>query len=176
MTLSIVEYKATNKGADGDGPHVVIKNAPFTVKIASNGTSGSGSSPAYDLSACTVTAELLYSCEGTRKVDFLQQAPVEYFVAPAARTSTSAVVQLRIRVLSSQYENTLFRVRFTALDAKALASVHAVSEPIRVISKAETKAHKARRANAMTASTAAVTAVPATGKRQSLHSSSVVVQ
>eukprot|EP01105_Mastigella_eilhardi_P014081 TRINITY_DN31_c0_g2_i4.p1 TRINITY_DN31_c0_g2~~TRINITY_DN31_c0_g2_i4.p1 ORF type:complete len:477 (-),score=128.36 TRINITY_DN31_c0_g2_i4:409-1785(-) len=115
------------------GAHVVVKNAACAAVLES-------SDAHFSFRRATVTAALWYDCQPPKPVDFVHQAPMEYSVAvvSAAAAGEAARVECRLKVLTSQHEGQLFRIRFTIFDTNTTI-VEATSEPIRVISKAEKK-------------------------------------
>eukprot|EP00727_Mastigamoeba_balamuthi_P002078 m51a1_g11868 hypothetical protein (401) ;mRNA; r:531046-532502 len=132
---------------DGREVRIVVKNQTFLVELSvSPGCT-------IDLSRACVSAELLYDCAGLKPVAYVRQRPLEYFTSSA--THGECVVELRAKVLTSQHEDSLFRIRFTAMDSTAMVSADVISDPVRSISKAETNARRAKAASASAAAAAA---------------------
>lgn len=119
--------------------HVVVKNAPFTVRV---GLSRSCSSQ-LSLKQVTFDVALLYDVDqqGVKKrVDYLKQPPVSFKQSVNA-TGTQLTLELRIKVLTSQHENSFFRVLITALNASTGLPIEpelsVQTDPYKVISKPE---------------------------------------
>jgi len=130
----------------------VVKNSPCVAVLES---------PSLDLNKATITAQLVYDTPGCKPVDYLHVAPLESFVRVyecggsdcscgatvcggncSGLTVARARVELRVRVLTSQHEDCMFRVRFVAITSELVAQV--LTPPMRVISKAETRSRKSR--------------------------------
>jgi len=110
--------------------HVVVKNLVFLIEAVSN----------IDLNQpkCNVEAKLLYDYDKEEdskvEVSFVKNEPMEYKVT-VSENGYKATVELRIKVLTSQHEDMLFRVRLQAIDPMTQMSFIATSQPIKVISK-----------------------------------------
>lgn len=110
--------------------HVVVKNLVFTIEAVST----------VDLSQskCNLEAKLLYDFdkeEDSRlEVTYVKNEPMEYKVI-IGEGGYKATFELRIKVLTSQHEDMLFRVRIQAFDPLTQMTFGATSLPIKVISK-----------------------------------------
>eukprot|EP00029_Vermamoeba_vermiformis_P012812 TRINITY_DN776_c0_g1_i2.p1 TRINITY_DN776_c0_g1~~TRINITY_DN776_c0_g1_i2.p1 ORF type:complete len:279 (+),score=90.87 TRINITY_DN776_c0_g1_i2:184-1020(+) len=79
-------------------------------------------------------ASLLYDSEERKPVPYLQKLPLEYFTHLNA-TGTEVTIEFRVKILTSQYEGSLFLLKIDAINSKG--TVTAISEPIKVVSKPE---------------------------------------
>jgi len=130
--------------------HVVVKNSPFIVTL---GLSSRIPGPVqrdtlakyitndhFDLSKLSFDCALIYDLESEKEVDYVQNKPFQFKVQAAAG-GESANLEIRLKVLSSQHEDTFFRVKIVALDPvtkqPVVDSLKVVSAPIKVISKPE---------------------------------------
>jgi len=110
--------------------HVVAKNIPFILEIGSNSINFKGKSK--------IAVKLYYdSATDTdfKQVDYLKQEPMSYKVFPND-VGDKATIEIRLLVLTSQHEDSLFRVKITASENNTTTSYDAFSEPLRVVSKA----------------------------------------
>jgi hypothetical protein len=95
-----------------------------------------------DLNNFTFDAVLLYDSEGpTEKyVDYVKVKPVDH-KATVNDIGDQVTIELRIKVLTSQHENSFFRVKIFLLDPTTGMPFHpsliVLSEPVKVISKPE---------------------------------------
>jgi hypothetical protein len=84
--------------------HVVVKNLTFTMEVASNA--------ALDLTKWNFEAKLLYDFDRdddqAKEVSFVKNEPLDYKVN-IADGGQKAIVELKIKVLTSQHEDMLFR-------------------------------------------------------------------
>jgi len=108
--------------------HVVVKNLVFMIEVSSN----------IDLSKSNLEAKLLYDFdrdeEDKLEVSYVKNEPIEYKVTLTDQ-GYKASVEVRIKVLTSQHEDMLFRVRVSAIDPLAGTTFGVISQPIKVISK-----------------------------------------
>lgn len=117
--------------------HTVVKNSPFCVTFGFSSSSNSGYNEALDLHKYTIDISLYYDADCEKEVDFIKSKPVivKSSINPNGTKLTSEV---RIKVLTSQLEDMLFRVGLKATDPstkKVLFTCH--SEAIKVISKSD---------------------------------------
>ncbi|PRP78417.1 hypothetical protein PROFUN_13721 [Planoprotostelium fungivorum] len=118
-----------SKGGTLKQVHVVVKNIVFNLDIASN----------FDLSRANLDAKLVYDWDKedteTVEVSYVKSEPMDYKIN--IFDTYKAVAELRVKVLSSQHEDMLFRVRITATDSKynPTSQCTVVTQPIKVISK-----------------------------------------
>jgi len=110
--------------------HVVVKNLVFTMEVSSS----------VDLSKCNLEARLLYDfdreeeAKTAMEVSYVKNEPLEYKVS-LTDGGYKASVELRIKVLTSQHEDMLFRVKLSAVDPTSGTTFGVISQPIKVISK-----------------------------------------
>jgi hypothetical protein len=120
--------------------HVVVKNAPFMVQIAL--TNHNFHNQVIDLNEFTFDATLLYDSDGpTEKlVDFVKIKPVDH-KPTVNETGDQVSIELRIKVLTSQHENSFFRVKISLLDPNTgmpfQPPLVCYTDPVKVISKPE---------------------------------------
>jgi hypothetical protein len=117
----------TSKNGVTKNMHMVVKNTPFTITVGS-------SDGKFDFSAAKMEASLLYDSEDRKPVPFLQKLPLEYFTHINA-TGDQVTIEFRIKVLTSQYEGSLFLLKISATNDKH--TITTVSESIKVVSKPE---------------------------------------
>lgn len=106
---------------------MVVKNTPFCITVGS-------SDGKFDFSAAKMEASLLYDSEERKPVPFLQKLPLEYFTHVNA-TGDQVTIEFRIKVLTSQYEGSLFLLKIDSYNEKR--TITAISESIKVVSKPE---------------------------------------
>jgi len=95
------EERVTRNGIQRD-VHVVIKNSPFVVQLATTKTCD------VDLRHVAFEATLLYDTDGEKGVDFVKVKPIEFKSAPNEDSGDQCAVELRIKVLTSQHEDMFF--------------------------------------------------------------------
>jgi hypothetical protein len=138
--------------------HVVVKNSPFSFTL---GVTNSNMQKA-DLNQIAFQGHLLYDCEGDKEVDFVKVKPVDFKFTPTDN-GERLECEVRIKVLTSQHEDMLFKVKVTGhhpITHAEIPGMVTISSPIKVISKPE-QLKKAKQA-------APVANVPATtGKKRS---------
>lgn len=116
--------------------HVVVKNTPFQIDLAFANV-GPGDVSAFNFTGINVEAQLVYDCPEQKQVDFVRHTPIEY-KAHIDETGSKLSVEMRIKVLTSQLEDMLFRMRLRGVDAvtkQDIPGLYAVTEPIKVVSK-----------------------------------------
>jgi len=83
-------------------------------------------------------AKLLYDFDkpedSKMEVSYVKHQPLEYKVN-ISESGLKAIVEIKIKVLTSQHEDMLFRIRFSAVDPVTNLEFQVFSEPIKVISK-----------------------------------------
>jgi hypothetical protein len=107
--------------------HILAKNIAFTMTVLSP----------INLNSSPLSASLYYDFEDDedpRAVDTLKSVPLES-TSHVDSSGYRAVVELRVYVLSSQHENSFFRVRFSAVDPKTKKTLEVYSHPLKIISK-----------------------------------------
>jgi hypothetical protein len=110
-------------GKDLTTHFVVVKNTPFLINISSK-------DPTVNFRKTKITATLAYDCEPRREVTLIRSSPLEY-VTHLSSNGELITIEARIHVLTSQNENSLFRVCLKFNDEDL------VTEPLKVISKAD---------------------------------------
>lgn len=118
-----------------------VKNAPFTVKVALCPAAAGG---VRSLQQLALEVVLFYDGEeegNYKAVDFVKEKPLQWKETKAASSPLLASLQVRLTVLTSHHEGSLFRVGVVALDRDtgfpAEPPLRAFSAPIKVISKVE---------------------------------------
>merc|ERR1712137_70135 len=133
----------------GETMFTAVKNSPFIVNLVLDtsvtyNSLGDDSVPPsghpLTLSNVNIDAQLLYDNEEEKEVDFVKHKPMEYKVTIGEK-GLEATFEIKLKVLTSQLEDMLFRVRFRALDVlqgkEICQHMIATSGPIKVISKPE---------------------------------------
>eukprot|EP01107_Rhizomastix_libera_P011278 TRINITY_DN2867_c0_g1_i1.p1 TRINITY_DN2867_c0_g1~~TRINITY_DN2867_c0_g1_i1.p1 ORF type:complete len:399 (-),score=89.44 TRINITY_DN2867_c0_g1_i1:124-1320(-) len=127
---------------------VVVKSSPFTILLQRD----TGISVSKDISGNGVVMERLknkardnfavdcslhYHCEGNKAVDYIRSKPVDFKVVPSGQQDTFAV-EIKIKVLTSQHEDLLFKVFIQEIDPVTKAPIPGMccfTSPIKVVSK-----------------------------------------
>jgi len=109
----------------------VVKEKQFVIIISSK----------FDLRTTQLTCKLVYDYDDVqlREVPCTRNSPIEY-KAFLDSQGTRATVELKIKVLTSQHEDMLFRVLIQSVGTPELHTI--VSHPIRVVSKPALLKHK----------------------------------
>mmetsp|Transcript_17039 Transcript_17039/g.66398 ORF Transcript_17039/g.66398 Transcript_17039/m.66398 type:complete len:362 (+) Transcript_17039:103-1188(+) len=116
--------------------HVVVKNTPFQIDLAFANV-GPAEAATFNFARINVEAQLVYDCPEEKQVDFVRHTPIEY-KAHIDETGTRLSVEMRIKVLTSQLEDMLFKMKLRGVDAvtkQDIPGLYAVTEPIKVVSK-----------------------------------------
>jgi hypothetical protein len=130
MQLNIVKQNSLleeicSKNGKTEKVHNVVKNMPFTIIVGSRGV---------DLAKGNLEARLIYNSADRKEVPFLAKSPLEYFTHFNA-SGDEVTIEFRIKVLSSQLENSTFLIKVSVKhDSK---SVDVCSAPIRSVSKVQ---------------------------------------
>lgn len=130
MQLNIVKQNSLleeicSKNGRTETVHNTVKNMPFTIVVGS---------PGVDLTKGNLEARLIYNSADWKEVPFLAKAPLEYFTHFNA-SGDEVTIEFRIKVLSSQLENSTFLIKVSVKhDAK---NAEVVSAPIRSVSKVQ---------------------------------------
>lgn len=127
---SSIHRETISKNSGGQkNVYVVIKNVSFAVELSSN----------LDLSTCNLDAKLLYDfdkdAEGPLEVSYVKHEPIEYKININYNNPTKASVDMKIKVLTSQHEDMLFRLRFSGIDPETQMTFFTLTNPVKVISK-----------------------------------------
>jgi len=134
------EEKYTRNGIVRD-VNVVVKNTPFNL-IISLKNSRLPTGQTIDFFHMTLDLILLYDNDspGDKPVDYLKTKPVDFkpMIDPKGETAT---IEVKIKTLTSQHEDSFFKAKIVALDPRTgkefNPSLFCYSEPIKVISKPE---------------------------------------
>jgi len=92
-----------------------------------------------DFNRFPLEARLVYDCDNFKEVGFVKLKPLE-FKCHVNERGDQATVELRPKVLTSQLEDMLFRVKLVAVDSitkQVIQSLFVLSESIKVVSKPE---------------------------------------
>lgn len=122
-----------NNGKDVITHFVVVKNTPFLINISTKDSS-------INFRKTKITASLIYDCEPRREVSLLRSSPLEY-VTHLSSNGELITIEARIHVLTSQNENSLFRVNLKFNDEEL------ATEPLKVISKADNLKKPSQKSN-----------------------------
>jgi len=123
--------------------YVVVKNAPFTLHVGVN--------PSFqhqekiDLNNYALDVSLVYDDVEQKEVDYVKSKPVE-FKTTLSEHGDQATLELKIKVLTSQHENSFFRLKVFAINPRSgqpIPNLEFKSESIKVISKPESLKKKA---------------------------------
>jgi len=120
--------------------HVVVKNSPFLLKLGFVGANS-----AFDLNQVTFEATLFYDCDESKEVDYVKVKPFE-FKAQANEEGGEVDVEIRIKVLTSQHEDMLFKIKIVGYHPNTRIPIPGLtlfSSPVKVISKPEQLKKKA---------------------------------
>jgi len=138
---SLAEDTVTKNGVQKN-VHVVVKNSPFCVTFGFNPSSSSSSSSALpdgvvNLHKYNLEVKLLYDSDAAKEVDFVKDKPFQN-KSTINQSGNKITLEVRIKVLTSQLEDMLFRVAVFVYDSESndlIFTVH--SDPVKVISKSD---------------------------------------
>eukprot|EP01097_Dermamoeba_algensis_P003623 TRINITY_DN2495_c0_g1_i1.p1 TRINITY_DN2495_c0_g1~~TRINITY_DN2495_c0_g1_i1.p1 ORF type:complete len:433 (+),score=81.76 TRINITY_DN2495_c0_g1_i1:136-1434(+) len=137
------EEKIETENGETRMVNVVVKNSPFTFQIGL--TDYVLQERIFNFNHITLQTSLIYDDDEGKEVDFVKTKPLEC-KSKASPSGEYAFLQLRIQVLSSHHEDTLFRVKVNAVDPISgkdfVPPIFAVSNPIKVVSKPEQQKQK----------------------------------
>jgi len=109
--------------------HVVVKNLMFVVQVEAN----------VDITKANLEAKLLYDFNHEKdpqvEVSFVKNEPLDYKVNLRPDAVNKAALELKIKVLTSQHEDMLFRVKLLGVDPATGILFDTVTQPVKVISK-----------------------------------------
>jgi len=118
--------------------HVVVKNTPFNVHLAFGANYAKNLNERIDFSRCTVSVDVHYDSdvpvEG-KKVSLLTSKPCEYRVHLSEKKVDEAILEVRMKVLTSQHEDMLFRLHILVTDEVRKQNYQTTSAAIKVVSK-----------------------------------------
>jgi len=118
--------------------YVVVKNQPFLVQVGLL-SSIRVDGQLVDFSRFQIEARLVYDCENYKEVDFVKLKPMDV-KSHVSERGDQVTVEIRAKVLTSQLEDMLFRVRLSAIHPitkKRIEQLTVYSEPVKVVSKPE---------------------------------------
>ncbi len=106
--------------------HCVAKNIPFVIEV--------GSSSIDFNNKTRIVAKLLYDSneDDFKPVDYVKQEPMTFRVFGAEHKVT---IEFRLFCLSSQHEDSCFRIKIGVTSPQTTQPLEVMSEPIRVVSK-----------------------------------------
>jgi len=113
---------------------IVVKNSPFHFQMGV--TSGSSK---IDFNQIAFESFLVYDCDGNKEVDYVKVKPIEFKPTPS-ENGQNLEVELRIKVLTSQHEDMLFKVKiqgFHPITREEIPGMCLLTPAIKVISKPE---------------------------------------
>jgi len=109
--------------------YMFVKNLAFSIDVESQNV---------DLGKANLAAKLLYDfdrdIDPRLEVSYVKNEPLESKVN-IFEAGAKAIVELKIKVLTSQHEDMLFRVQLYGIDPLTGQPLEAISKPIKVISK-----------------------------------------
>eukprot|EP01122_Echinamoeba_exundans_P014954 TRINITY_DN690_c0_g1_i3.p3 TRINITY_DN690_c0_g1~~TRINITY_DN690_c0_g1_i3.p3 ORF type:complete len:265 (+),score=48.64 TRINITY_DN690_c0_g1_i3:34-795(+) len=123
IELGTLFAEETRRGAEA--VHYVVKNTQFTATVTAEDMEL--------LQKLRMNINLVYAPDKS-KVEFeaLKKEQVEWL---SEVSDDSILLQIRVKILSSQVQNTLFRLHIEALDNAGEAIYSGYTEPIKVVSK-----------------------------------------
>lgn len=137
LSQSCLQQQMQNVNGSIKDVHVVVKNHPFYIQVAL-----SGGDSTVNFHRLSLEATLLYDSPSLDKtVDFIKVKPLEFHGRlDDGSQGLRYTLELSIKVLSSQHEDSLFKVRLQAINQHSRQPVPglvAYSSEILVISKPE---------------------------------------
>jgi len=123
----MTEEQFSKNGGNNKKVYVVVKNIGFSFDIQAN----------FDLTKAGLIAKLLYDFDNEKEkleVGYVKTEPFEYKVNMLDNGS-KASVEVKIKVLTSQHEDMLFRIKIAGTDPITHRVVECFTQPIKVISK-----------------------------------------
>lgn len=127
----LVSEKVARNGSSPKILHVVAKNLPFSIKFVQEPHLRS-------FSEAVIKCKLLYDFndnEQQKEVDYVKAEPLEYRTH-IAEDGLEVTVECRAKVLTSQHEDSYFRVKiFVTFPNLNTETYTLISHPIKVISK-----------------------------------------
>eukprot|EP00013_Stygamoeba_regulata_P026609 CAMPEP_0177646442 /NCGR_PEP_ID=MMETSP0447-20121125/9776_1 /TAXON_ID=0 /ORGANISM="Stygamoeba regulata, Strain BSH-02190019" /LENGTH=317 /DNA_ID=CAMNT_0019148975 /DNA_START=128 /DNA_END=1081 /DNA_ORIENTATION=- len=128
---------------NGKAVHTVVKNAPFMIVLGLNHHPNVKPNEQLNFSRLSFNTSLVYDAEEppyTKQVDFVKVKPVEH-KAKVSGQGSQVILEVRLKVLTSQHENSLFRVKITAFQTSTnegfTPELSVYSDAIKVMSKPE---------------------------------------
>jgi len=122
-----------NKDGKTKNVHFVLKDKPFIVDVhLVNDGNSKDNNNSIELKSLILEANLLYD-NPEKEVNFINVKPFEY-MAKLNPEGTGFILECFIKILSSQNENALFKIRIKT-SRKGIIPLEVLTEPIQVISK-----------------------------------------
>jgi len=115
--------------------HIVVKSSPFHLQLGL----ANPNTCKVDFNQIAFDAQLIYDCDGDKEVDFVKVKPMEFKSTPS-ENGQILDAELRIKVLTSQHEDMLFKIRIAGanpITREEIPGLAVMSSPIKVISKPE---------------------------------------
>jgi len=115
--------------------HIVVKSSPFHLQMGL----ANPNTCKVDFNQIAFDAQLIYDCDGDKEVDFVKVKPLEFKSTPS-ENGQILDTELRIKVLTSQHEDMLFKIRIAGsnpITREEIPGLAVISSPIKVISKPE---------------------------------------
>ncbi|KYQ89542.1 putative transcriptional regulator [Tieghemostelium lacteum] len=135
----LVEEKFSKNGVQKN-VHVVVKNNPFLLIV-------NLLDPSLNFHQLSPEVHLVYDSESLKEVDSATVKPLEYKTR-SNEEGNELTIELRIKVLSSQLEDMLFRAKVKIIDPrtrKEIPGLFVITHPIRVVSKPDQVKKKAKK-------------------------------
>lgn len=121
--------------------NVVVKKSPFQLLVGFR----LGVNSPLDFNNYTYDAVLLYDTHESKPVDYVKDKPVD-IRTQVSESGEELNVELKVKVLTSQHENSLFRIKIIILDPNTGLPIHPywhiITAPVKVISKPELSKRK----------------------------------
>eukprot|EP01107_Rhizomastix_libera_P018440 TRINITY_DN955_c1_g1_i2.p1 TRINITY_DN955_c1_g1~~TRINITY_DN955_c1_g1_i2.p1 ORF type:complete len:404 (+),score=133.96 TRINITY_DN955_c1_g1_i2:40-1251(+) len=131
--FSVVRQHCTHEELhSGVSVAVVIKGSPFSVIVAN-------APSLYSSHSIGVECSLLYDSPDNKMVDYVRVRPLDFKIVNCDQPNCIAI-EMKIKVLTSQHEDMLFRVAIQAIETTrniAIPGLRCLTGPIKVVSKPE---------------------------------------
>jgi hypothetical protein len=119
--------------------HMVVKNHPFFIQVKFDPAQVSQK---VDLNKLALESQLLYDTDPLKEVAYIKVKPLESkSYRGSGENSEILTIEVKMKVLSSQLEDSLFRVKFYAIDDHTKQTLDpnwfVMTEPLKVVSKPE---------------------------------------
>jgi hypothetical protein len=135
---SLAKLLLTTKNGVPRDVHVVVKNTPFNVMLGIANNYPRNSPERIDLSRSTINVDVHYDSDDPREgkqVNLLTSKPCEYKVHLSDKRFDEATLEVRMKVLTSQHEDMLFRLHISVSDENSQRVLRATTAAIKVVSK-----------------------------------------
>jgi len=117
--------------------HMVVKNTPFNIALAF-GNYPRTPQEKIDFGRCSIGVDVYYDSENPnegKRVNLLTSKPCEYRIHLSDKKIDEAILEVRLKVLTSQHEDMLFRLQVTVTDDVRKQTFITTSSAIKVVSK-----------------------------------------